>query len=79
MKITRTFEIADITPEELAQVFAGMYADEQARFFAAIKPIAAQWPGAGWCQQSHGIARNLNADGRFVIDTLVAHIRDDKA
>lgn len=59
-EITRTLTIADITPAELAKVFAAMFADEQAAFFSEVGRIAATWPGAGWCQQSCAISENLD-------------------
>lgn len=58
--LTRTFEIDDITPEELAGVFAGMDGEQQARFFSTVGKIAATWPGAGWCQQSCAISEHLD-------------------
>lgn len=72
-KITRTFEMDDITPEELASVFCGMWAEEQAAFFDHVWSIARTWPGAGWCQQSLTIARELTHEGREAIRTLANH------
>ena len=74
MSVTRTIEINDLTPAELAQIFTGMCGNQQAEFFAAIRPIAATWPGAGWCQQSCDIVTHLNSDGRFVVETLAGHM-----
>jgi len=68
MPIERTFTIDDITPQELAELFLGMYADKQAAFFNAFKAITDTWPGAGWCQQSSGISHYLNSDG---IETIL--------
>ena len=74
MSVTRTVDISDLTPEELATLFTGMDGGQQARFFAAIKPIAATWPGAGWCQKSYSINKALDADGSFVLETLASHL-----
>lgn len=60
MAIRRTFEIGDITPEELATIFCEMDGEQQARFFSAVGKIAATWPGAGWCQQSCAISEHLD-------------------
>lgn len=74
MTITRAIELSDITPEELAFEFANMDDQEQADFFAAIRPIAGKWNGAGWCAQSCSINQRLNTDGRFVVETLASHL-----
>lgn len=60
VELKRTVTIADITPAELASLFCGMYADEQAAFFSEIGRITSAWPGAGWCQQSCAISENLD-------------------
>jgi len=63
-----------ITPQEMAAAFCEMGDQEQADFFAAIKPITDEWPGAGLCAQSNWINARLNADGRFVLETLASHL-----
>lgn len=65
--ITRTFAIADITPEELAAVFAAMDGAQQARFFSQVGKIAGTWRGAGWCQQSCAISEHLDKVGTETI------------
>ncbi|WEK42947.1 MAG: hypothetical protein P0Y64_16640 [Candidatus Sphingomonas colombiensis] len=75
--LTRTIEIADLTPEELAAVFAGMVGEDQARFFSKVWEIALYWPGAGWCQQSYDIVAHLDRDGRSAIATLAAHLEGE--
>lgn len=72
--ISRTHEIDDVTPAELAGVFCGWFAEDQAEFFAEIWRIAKAWPGAGWCQQSCAINGKLSADGRDTIKTIAAHV-----
>lgn len=77
MSVTRTFEIKDITPEELATVFCQMWAEEQAAFFTAVWSEAKRWPGAGWCQQSCSIVQATNSDAREAIRTLASHLPAD--
>ncbi len=79
MSITRTITVDDLTPGELAEIFAEMSGDQQAEFFTAVWIIARAWPGAGWCQQSYDIARNLDRDGREAIETLAAHVLGEPA
>lgn len=66
-----------ITPQELASAFCEFGSEEQAAFFAAIKPITDEWPGAGLCSQSLFINQDLDADGRFVLETLASHLPKD--
>lgn len=65
--LTRTFEIEDITADELAELFANLHADQQARFFSRVGEIAETWPGAGWCQQCCSISRHLDKVGTETI------------
>lgn len=75
-EITRTITIKDITPAELAAIFCGMFADEQAAFFSEIGRIAATWPGAGWCQQSCSISENLDKRATETIAKLAEWAAD---
>ena len=68
MSLERTITIDDITPQELAKLFLGMFGDEQAAFFNAMKAETDKWSGAGWCQQSCAISKHLNKDG---IETIL--------
>lgn len=77
MTITRNITVDDISPAELAALFCDYGDQEQADFFAAIKPITDKWPGAGLCSQSNWICRLLNDDGRFVLSTLASHLPAD--
>lgn len=79
MTITRTIEVGDITPEELASLFTDMVGYGQAKFFAEIWRIARDWPGAGWCQQSYDIVKNaeLCPGAREAISTLAAHLEEE--
>lgn len=75
MSVTRTHTVdVEITPQELAAAFCEMGSDEQAAFFAAIKPITDQWPGAGLCMQARWINQDLDTDGRFVLEVLASHL-----
>lgn len=74
LKLTRTVDLSNLTPEEVANVFCSWFGEQQAEFFGHIAVIAKAWPGAGLCQQSYYIAENLDDDGRFVIDTIKGHI-----
>jgi hypothetical protein len=73
MPVTRSIELTDLEPAELAELFCEMDGEQQAWFFANIHRIAKDWPGAGWCMQSCEIARYLSVDGREVIRTLAGH------
>lgn len=81
MAVSRTIEISDITPEELAVLFTDMVAFGQAKFFAEVWRIAKDWPGAGWCQQSYDIAKNAEycPGAREAVHTLAAHFEEDEA
>ena len=76
MTVTRTLTISDVTPEELATVFAKMWAEEQAEFFAKVWLIAREWPGAGWCQQCSAIAPLLDQNGKDCIAKLAEWAAD---
>ena len=71
--ITRTIEIGDLTPEEAAVIFAHWCGAEQAAFFGAVGRIAKTWPGAGMCMQALYIAKDLDVDGRYVIERIADH------
>ncbi len=72
--VSRTIELNDLTPSEIAKLFCDLHGDDQADFFKHVWLIAKTWPGAGWCQQSCDIASHLNADGRDAITTLYGHV-----
>lgn len=76
MKIARTIEIGDFSPEELAQVFSDMGNIEQAEFFAHIWKIHRPMNGAAWCMQSSWIAKHLDSDGRNCITKLAEWAAD---
>jgi hypothetical protein len=72
-RVTRTVEVNDLTPVELAHLFTEMADYQQAEFFAQVWRDAKSWPGAGWCGQSLAIVNALDSDGRNAIGTLAAH------
>lgn len=74
MTVSRTIELTDITPTELATMFTDMDSEKQAWFFACIWRIAKDWPGAGWCQQSCEIIRSGSVDTISAIETLASHL-----
>lgn len=77
MAVTRTLEFNDLSPQELAELFCEMGSDEQAAFFAAVWQKSKTWPGAGWCQQSYGIAEQADNDAIQAIRTLASHLPAD--
>lgn len=70
--ITRQIDVT-ITPEEAAEAFAGWDAKDQAAFFSEVYDISRAWPGAGWCQQSYSIVRELDASGKNAVESLADH------
>ena len=73
--VTRTVTLGDLTPEELASIFAAYDSKQQAAFFAAIKAEAARdWPGFGWEGQAWHIVSDLDADGIEVLTDLAEHL-----
>jgi hypothetical protein len=79
VSVTRTIQIDDLTPQELAALFAGMSNRQQAEVFSEIWRIAKEWPGAGWCRQSCDIVDVLDKDGRDALETLAAHLLPEVA
>jgi len=71
--VTRTVEINDLTPQELAHLFTELGSDDQAAFFSAVWNIAKAWPGAGWCMQALGICEEADSDARSAIKALAEH------
>ena len=76
MTVTRTIEINDLTPKEMAEIFASYLAEEQAEFFNSLWELGKDWPGAGWCQQSCSIVTLVNSDCISWLDTFFAHAVD---
>lgn len=76
MSVTRTIDLEDLTPAEMAEIFSRYFADEQAEFFNALWELGKDWPGAGWCMQSSNIVPELNEDGKRWLETFFAHFAD---
>lgn len=66
-----------ITPQQLAEAFCDMMADEQSDFFAHFWQIAKGWPGAGWCFQSCSIVACKDNDAIQAIRTFASHLPKD--
>lgn len=79
--ITRTVTISDLTPEEMASVFAGWHSGRQAAFFNALAAEAKGWPGAGWTGQAGAVAAddNLARTGADIIRDLALFVEDRAA
>lgn len=60
------------TPEEIAELFAHLSSDEQARFFNEVGRIASDWPNGGLPFQLQYITDDtgLNDRGRYVMATV---------
>jgi hypothetical protein len=71
---TRTVSLADLTPSELAAIFAHMNSDDQAHFFNKVASETRGWPGTGWCGQCAYIIDGLSDEGAKVVLTLAGHI-----
>lgn len=48
---TLTVTVSDLSPEEMASIFAGWNDGQQAAFFHALHEEAQSWPGGGWWLQ----------------------------
>lgn len=77
--ITRTVAVEDLSPAEIATVFCGYDADQQAAFLSEIARIIAEWDGIGWCMQSYAISLKVTDKGRDVVRTLAGHVLGDEA
>lgn len=71
--LTHTIDVA-VSPRQLAEAFTEFDGAEQAEFFSEVWKIAKAWPGAGWCQQSCDIIRNLDKDGVEAVNALAEHL-----
>ena len=64
--------LVTITPEIVAELFADMGSDEQARFFNHVDVVASTWGGAGLCIQLQAITDDdgLSLAGRRVMQEI---------
>ena len=59
------------TPEELAELFAGLDSEEQARFFNQIAKVASKWRGPFEMQLQYITDEdNLSLSGRRVMQSI---------
>lgn len=73
--VTRTVTISDLTPAEMASIFAGWFDTDQAAFFDALAAETADWPGCGWGGQAYELCTKLGEPGtRMVADLSDAYI-----
>lgn len=68
--ITRTVTLSDLTPVELASIFAAYDDGQQAAFFNALAAETGDWPGTGWEGQCYHICKNLSPDGQRIVADL---------
>ncbi len=73
MSVTRTIALDDLTPDELASIWAHWDNEKQAEFLSAAWREGATWPGAGWCQQACSIVEKVDDDGGKLIDAIAGH------
>ena len=71
MRIIDGDRVKEITPEIVAEIFAGMGSDEQARFFNHISKVASTW-GAGLEMQLQYVTDEdgLTLSGRRVMQGI---------
>jgi len=65
-------EVKDITPEIIAELFADLGSDEQARFFNHVDKVASTWAGMGLAMQLQWITDDdgLTLAGRRVMQAI---------
>lgn len=69
--ITRTVTVSDLTPEEMASIFAEWFADQQAAFFNALAVESKDWPGCGIDGQMYAVTEYLDEGGRKVVNAII--------
>lgn len=71
MKLIDDDRVKDVTPESVAELFARMGSDEQARFFNHVSEIASTWSG-GFPMQAQWITDDdgLTMGGRRVMQHI---------
>lgn len=72
MKIIDDGMCKEITPEIVAELFAGMDSEGQARFFNHVHDIASTWSGGGLCFQLQYVTDDdgLTLGGRRVMQEI---------
>lgn len=71
MKIIDDDRVKEVTPEIVAEIFAGMGSDEQARFFNRISEVASTWD-CGFPMQLQWVTDDdgLTLGGRRVMQNI---------
>lgn len=77
--VTRTVTISDMTPAEMASIFASWFDDQQAAFFAALVEESKDWPGSQFEGQAYAIVQKLDRDGMKIVGDLAHHWNDRNA
>jgi hypothetical protein len=75
--VTRTVTLSDLTPAEMASIYAAWDNELQAEFFHHIAAEAKDWPGGGWMMQALYIADNLSPEGARIVRELAESIREE--
>lgn len=70
-KITRTVTVSDLTPKEMASIFAEWFDDKQAAFFNALAVESKNWPGGGFGGQMYAMSGYLDEGGRRIVDDII--------
>lgn len=71
-KIIYEDTIISVTPEMVAELFAGMCDDDQAKFFNHVAKVATTWSNGGWPMQLQHVTDQsaLNDGGRRVMQMI---------
>lgn len=72
--ITRTVTVSDLSPAELASIFANYDDTQQARFFDCLADEVKDWPGTGWCMQCSYIEGKMTDRAKDIVRKLAEWI-----
>lgn len=75
--ITRTVTVSDLTPTEVASIFAQWNDTEQARFFEALVEDGKSFEGTGWCGQALWFVPNMNRDAQNLLAVFASYLDDE--
>lgn len=80
MSITRTFEIADLDAEEMADEFSCMGSHEQAKFFSRLAEKAGEWSAGALPMQLQYVSDEgvLTDGGRRVMELIGKYARQGR-
>lgn len=66
----------DEWPKQLAELFCGLFADQQAAFFNEVAIISGAWDGP--CEvQWRSMQEHLSVGGKRVVDEMSEHTSDE--